>query len=388
MTAGIKVITVFGTRPEAIKMAPVVVELTRNSSVITHRLAVTAQHRELLDSVLDLFNLEPDLDLDIMQRGQSLQHITSATLDGLTTYLEAERPDLVLVHGDTTTTFAASLAAFYLRIPVAHVEAGLRTGNRFVPFPEEMNRRLTDELVTFFLAPTALAKRRLLEREIEEESIFVTGNTVVDALQDIAAREHSFSDKRIASFLESGSSDSFRILFTMHRRESWGVPMRAIFESLASYLEANPGIKVIYPVHPNPVVSEPANKILGGIEAVTLVDALDYLNFVHLMKGCDLIVSDSGGIQEEAPSLGKYTLILREATERPEVVDAGFAELCGNDPARLIPALDRAVSLAGKGEILPANLRNPIGDGQAAKRTVSFLLYKFGLADSTEAEFE
>ncbi len=383
----LKAVTVFGTRPEAIKIAPVLKEAERLGDLIDMRLAVTAQHRELLDSVLNIFDLTPDLDLDIMKRGQSLEHITTATLEGLTRYFETVSPDVVLVHGDTTTTFTAALAAFYLRIPVAHVEAGLRTGNRYVPYPEEMNRRLTDELANIFLAPTQLAKRRLIEREISADDVFVTGNTVVDALLDIAARQYDFEERSIKRFLADDDRSAFRILITMHRRESWGEPMRAIFTALAQYLDENPELKIIYPVHPNPIVVNAANEILGKCQNVTLIDSLNYISFVHLMKRCDLIVSDSGGIQEEAPSFGKYTLVMREATERPEVVDAGFAEIGCQKPDTLIQAMKRSIPMIQNGELPNKDKKNPVGDGKAAERTISFILYKMGFVDSHCVEF-
>jgi UDP-N-acetylglucosamine 2-epimerase (non-hydrolysing) len=379
----LKAIAVFGTRPEAIKMAPVLKEISSRPSEIEFRLAVTAQHRDLLDQVLDLFGLKPDLDLDIMVRGQTLSQITTAALEGLSEYFILERPGVVLVHGDTTTTFTAALAAFYCGIPVAHVEAGLRTGNRFMPYPEEMNRRLTDELASIFLAPTKLAKSRLLEREIPAGQICVTGNTVVDALHGISSRNFEFSGEKLNKF---ASSDAFKVLFTMHRRESWGDKMRHVFESLAAFLKSNGEILMLYPVHPNPAVSELAYQTLGSIPNVLLVPACDYASFVHLLKASDLIISDSGGIQEEAPSFGIYTLVMRDATERPEVVEAGFAELCGADGDRLVSAIKRVLPLVKDGK-LPLAGSNPIGDGLAAKRTVDFLLFKFGYNSSPPQEF-
>jgi UDP-N-acetylglucosamine 2-epimerase (non-hydrolysing) len=366
-------------------MAPVLIELAKRKEIERSLLAVTAQHRELLDQTLEIFNLQPDLDLDIMKRGQSLEYVTTAALEGLTRWFEIVKPDVVLVHGDTTTTFTAALAAFYLGIKVGHVEAGLRTGNRFLPYPEEMNRRLTDELASIFFAPTQLAKKRLLEREIPECDVFVTGNTVVDALLDIAARPHEFTNAAVAGFLKRDGC--FRILFTMHRRESWGEPMRAVLLALRKFVQAHPYVSVVFPVHPNPAVREPADEILSGLPSVFLTNALDYIDFVHLMKRCDLIVSDSGGIQEEAPSFGKYTLVMRVATERPEVVDAGFAEVGCHVPSALIAALERVVQLVRAGIVPPADKRNPVGDGRAAARTVDFLLYKFGLTDSPGREF-
>ena len=381
-----RVATVFGTRPEAIKMAPVLAELARRKEIEASFLAVTAQHRELLDQVLEIYGLHPDFDLDIMKRGQSLEHITTAALEGLTGWFDALKPDVVLVHGDTTTTFTAALAAFYLGIKVGHVEAGLRTGNRFLPYPEEMNRRLADELASIFFAPTPLARNRLLEREIPQCDIFVTGNTVVDALLDIAERPCEFKDARIVDFLSAGDA-RFRILFTMHRRESWGEPMRAVFQALRGFVETHPDVHIAYPVHPNPAVLEPAVEILGDNSRILLIDALGYVNFVHLMKRCDLVVSDSGGIQEEAPSFGKYTLVMREATERPEVVDAGFAEIGCHTPAALIAALERVVPLVRAGKVPEPGKRNPVGDGRAAIRVVDFLLFKYGLIDNPGGEF-
>ncbi len=379
----LKVAAVFGTRPEAIKMAPVICEMQSRIGEFDCKIAVTAQHRELLDQALDLFGLKPDLDLDIMVRGQSLSQITTSALEGLTEYFQSEKPDAVLVHGDTTTTFTAALAAFYAGIPACHVEAGLRTVDRFLPFPEEMNRRLTDELSSIFFAPTRLAKSRLRQREITESQICVTGNTVVDALLEISSRPSEFQDTRLKEYAESGS---FKILFTMHRRESWGKKMRGVFSAIAGFLERNPGILLLYPVHPNPAVTVPAHEILGGMPNAILTGACDYAAFAKLLFASNLVVSDSGGIQEEAPSLGKYTLVMRDATERPEVVDAGFAELCGTDGAKIVSAIEKAMSDIEDGKI-PPSAANPIGDGKAAKRTADFLLYKFGLSDVPPEEF-
>ncbi|MEP0813571.1 MAG: UDP-N-acetylglucosamine 2-epimerase (non-hydrolyzing) [bacterium] len=383
MAATVKIVSVFGTRPEAIKMAPVLLELARRKGVES-RLVVTAQHREMLDSVLSRFGLTPDLDLDIMKRGQSLEHITTAALEGLTRYFEAQKPDAILVHGDTTTTFTAALAGFYLGIPVGHIEAGLRTGNRFLPFPEEMNRRLADELCSIFLAPTNRARCNLEERGISPSDIFVTGNTVVDALAMLPDNEMQFENEAIAGFL---SRPDFKILFTMHRRESWGEPMRDVFAAICSYLYSNPEISLVYPVHPNPQVYDAANEILGSCPSVTLIPPLEYFDFLRLMRKCDLVLSDSGGVQEEAPSFGKYVIVMRDATERPEVVGAGFAEVCGTDPARISSALASAIPQIKSGLIPPKGKSNPIGDGKAAKRTVDFLLFKLCGSPFPEGEF-
>lgn len=381
------VVTVFGTRPEAIKMAPVLRALERRNDRVVSRVVVTAQHREMLDQALSLFGVRPALDLDIMKRGQSLAHITQTSLEGLTEYFKKTNPAAVLVHGDTTTTFTAALAAFYLGIPVGHIEAGLRTGDRFLPFPEEMNRRLTDELASIFFAPTRLAKARLREREIPDDAIFVTGNSVVDALQMLENNDE-VENAQVSDFLSGRPSDnSFTILFTMHRRESWGAPMEGVFAMFAEFLALDKRVKLIYPVHRNPQVKEPAERFLGGNPQVALVEPLDYFDFLRVMKRCDLVVSDSGGVQEEAPSFGKYVLVLREATERPEVVDAGFAEVCGVAPKRIASALSRVIPLVQQGKLPPKGVENPVGDGHAAERIVDFLFFKLGIGEKPENEF-
>lgn len=316
-----KVMVVFGTRPEAIKMAPVIQALRHKGSIVC-QVTVTAQHREMLDQVLKLFKIVPDFDLNLMKHGQTLTDITTRALCELREVFHRELPDLVLVHGDTTTTFVAALAAYYCQIPVGHVEAGLRTGNKYSPYPEELNRKLTGVLADLHFAPTEMAKRNLLLEGVDSEKVFVTGNTVIDALLATVKPEYSFLDPLIQTILKQGGAPRM-ILVTTHRRENLGEPMRQIYQALKSILELFPDTYIIFPVHKNPKVRKVVTEVLGSHPRVNLVEPLDYEPFVNLMARSHLILTDSGGIQEEAPSLGKPVLVVRDTTERPEAVVAG-----------------------------------------------------------------
>ena len=370
----LKVVAVFGTRPEAIKMAPLV-KLLEQDERINCRVVVTAQHREMLDQVLDLFAIEPAHDLDIMRPGQNLFNITGRALAGLGPVLAEERPDLVLVHGDTTTTFVAALAAYYLQLPVGHVEAGLRTGDRYSPFPEEMNRHLTGVLAELHFAPTGAAKSNLLREGVPQERIFVTGNTVIDALIGTVRPDFRFSLGSLAA-LDFGANRV--LLVTTHRRENLGEPMREIHQALAEIVAAYPDVEIIFPVHRNPAVRGVAEEVLGGLDRVHLIEPLDYEPFVNLMAKSYLVLTDSGGMQEEAPSLGKPVLVLRNTTERPEAVDAGTVKLVGTSREAVLSETRRLLDEPAHYRAM-ATAVNPYGDGQASARILAAIKYHFGL---------
>lgn len=368
-----KVLTVFGTRPEAIKMAPLVKQLEQ-AEHLEAKVCVTAQHREMLDQVLGLFEIKPDYDLDIMGKGQDLYDITSKILLGLREVLGEFKPDVVLVHGDTSTTFAASLAAYYEQIEVGHVEAGLRTGNIYSPWPEEMNRKLTGSIAQYHFAPTEKSKQNLLNEGISAERIFVTGNTVIDAL-------HWVTEKlEIDSSLRTEASKSFQfldetkklILVTGHRRESFGGGFERICEAIKQIAEKYPSSQIVYPVHLNPNVQEPVNRLLHGLDNVYLIEPQDYLPFVYLMSRAYLILTDSGGVQEEAPSLGKPVLVMRENTERPEAVEAGTVRLVGTDSHRIFKAVSALMQSSVSYQDMARSI-NPYGDGHACPRVISAL---------------
>ncbi|MEK6491242.1 UDP-N-acetylglucosamine 2-epimerase (non-hydrolyzing) [Klebsiella grimontii] len=368
-----KVLTVFGTRPEAIKMAPLVHALAKDPH-FEAKVCVTAQHREMLDQVLKLFSIVPEYDLNIMQPGQGLTEITCRILEGLKPVLESFKPDVVLVHGDTTTTMAASLAAFYQRIPVGHVEAGLRTGDLSSPWPEEGNRTLTGHLATYHFAPTETSRQNLLRENIADNRIAVTGNTVIDAL--FWVRDRVLSDEALRNeltqrypFLANGKK---MILVTGHRRESFGRGFEQICHALAEIAANNPDVQIVYPVHLNPNVSEPVKRILGHVENVMLIEPQDYLPFVWLMNRAWLILTDSGGIQEEAPSLGKPVLVMRDITERPEAVSAGTVCLVGTDSQRIVNEVTRLLQDESAYQAM-SRAHNPYGDGQACHRILSAL---------------
>ena len=372
-----KVLTIFGTRPEAIKLAPVVKALESHGDRFQSTVCVTAQHREMLDQVLRIFDLQPGFDLDIMKPGQGLCGVTSEVLLKLRDPFDQIRPDVVLVQGDTTTTFAASLAAYYQKIRVGHVEAGLRTHDKYRPFPEEMNRHLTTVIADYHFAPTEGAKRHLLREGVPEERIYVTGNTVVDALYWILSHQSApeYQRKMEAFFsktLGRSINSSRLILVTAHRRESFGIDFENICHALREIALRNPDVSIVYPVHLNPNVQEPVHRIMGGIERIHLIDPLEYELFVYLMNKSFLILTDSGGIQEEAPSLGKPVLVMREVTERPEAVEAGTAKLVGSQRERIISETQKLLEHPEEYQKM-ANVKNPFGDGKAAHRIVGIL---------------
>ena len=363
-----KVLTVFGTRPEAIKMAPLVQALSQDPA-FESRLCVTAQHREMLDQVLRLFKLEPDYDLNIMRPEQGLTEITCRILEGMKTVLLDFRPDIVLVHGDTTTTLAASLAAFYQQIPVGHVEAGLRTGDLASPWPEEGNRKLTGHLARLHFTPTTRSRQNLLQENLPDARIVVTGNTVIDALLWVRDRvlDDSNLNAQLAARYPFLDPDKKLVLVTGHRRESFGGGFERICSALAQIARQHPEAQIVYPVHLNPNVSEPVNRILSGIENIILIEPQEYLPFVWLMNRAWLILTDSGGIQEEAPSLGKPVLVMRDTTERPEAVDAGTVRLVGTDIARIVASVSELLSDDAAWQAM-SHAHNPYGDGKACGR--------------------
>jgi UDP-N-acetylglucosamine 2-epimerase (non-hydrolysing) len=371
-----KVAAIFGTRPEAIKMAPVIEALRRHAAEIETRVVVTAQHRSMLDQVLGVFRIVPDRDLDIMEPGHSLARITVRVIEGVEALIREESPDLVLVQGDTTSAFAAGLAAFYRRVAVGHVEAGLRTGDKYSPYPEEINRRLLDAFSDLCFAPTETARAALLAEGIADSRILVSGNTVIDALLDVAARRHRFAEAALRQ-LEPGGSQRI-LLVTTHRRESFGTGLESICHALGDLLRRWPDLRVVFPVHLNPSVRQAVFSILDGVERVLLTDPLDYLDFVHLMKSCHLILTDSGGVQEEAPSLGKPVLVAREVTERPEAVAAGAARLVGTGRQGIVEAASLLLGDAAEYARMSRAI-NPYGDGRAAPRIVDAIRHSFGL---------
>lgn len=380
----IKVMTVFGTRPEAIKMAPIVLELQKHPDTIVPVVAVTAQHREMLDQVLNLFHIKPDHDLNIMAAGQTLFDITTRAMMGLDKVLTEEKPDIVLVHGDTTTTFAGALAAYYHQTAVGHVEAGLRTHNKYSPFPEEMNRRLTGCIADLNFAPTSTSEANLLAENVPPESIFVTGNTVIDALHHTVRDDFDFQEE---SLKDVDFQNKRIILVTTHRRENLGEPMRHVYKALKQLTEEFDDVEVVFPVHKNPKVREVVNEELGGLAEVHLIDPLDYEPFANLMHRAHLILTDSGGVQEEAPALGKPVLVLRDTTERPEAVDAGTVKLIGTDRERVYEEAKKLLTDKAEYSRMAESV-NPYGDGKAAARIIQAILYHYGLADGRPDVFE
>lgn len=372
-----KVMVVFGTRPEAIKMAPLVKGLQARAGDIETVVCVTAQHREMLDQVLKLFDIVPEHDLNIMKPGQDLFDITSNILLGLRGVLQLEKPDLVLVHGDTTTTLAATLAAYYARTPVAHVEAGLRTGNKLAPFPEEINRKLTGAVADLHFAPTETSRQNLLAEGIADATILVTGNTVIDALLAVVDKLKTDAElqRDLAARFDFLNAGKRLILVTGHRRENFGEGFQNICEALADVAQTHAEVEVLYPVHLNPNVRQPVNAILAarGLSNVHLIDPVDYLPFVYLMDRSYLIITDSGGVQEEAPSLGKPVLVMRDTTERPEAVDAGTVRLVGTSREAIVRETSRLLEDRVEYERMSRS-HNPYGDGRAVQRIVEALL--------------
>ncbi len=368
-----KVLSIFGTRPEAIKMAPVVKELNRHRGQFTSVVCVTAQHRQMLDQVLPLFDIAPDYDLNIMQEDQTLAQVTANALTRLDLVLQSEKPGWVLTQGDTTTAMAGALAAFYHRIPVGHVEAGLRTWDKYQPFPEEINRKIADAVCDLHFAPTGTARENLLREGVNDASIVVTGNTVIDALLDVAGRDYDWNEGELAAV----PSDKRLILVTAHRRENFGEPLRQICAAIREIVASYRDVHVVYPVHLNPNVRGAVYEQLAGVAGITLLDPLEYLPLVHLMKASCLVLTDSGGLQEEAPSLGKPVLVLREVTERPEGVAAGTVKIAGTDRRRIIAETARLLEDRAEYERMSRAI-NPYGDGHASERIIASLKSRSG----------
>lgn len=364
----IKVMSIFGTRPEAIKMAPLVKELESRKE-IESIVCVTAQHRQMLDQVLQTFNIKPDYDLNIMKQGQTLSEVTSRALLGLEKIFKEEKPDIVLVHGDTTTTFAGALAAFYNQIAIGHVEAGLRTYDKYSPFPEEMNRQMVDCMTDMYFAPTELSKENLLKQNIDESKIYVTGNTAIDAMKTTVSKEYK-------NDIFNWIGNDRMILLTAHRRENLGDPMRNIFRAIRRIVDEIDDVKVVYPIHMNPKVREVANEIFEGCDKVRLIEPLEVFDFHNFQNKSYIIMSDSGGIQEEAPSLGKPVLVLRDTTERPEGIEAGTLKLVGTNENVIY---DEAIKLLTNKEEYDkmSKASNPYGDGHTSERIADAIIKKF-----------
>ena len=377
----IKVMTVFGTRPEAIKMAPLVLELQKQSQRFEAITTVSAQHREMLDQVLDIFHIKPDYDLNIMHARQTLTDITSNVLINLDKILKEAKPDIVLVHGDTTTTFSASVAAFYNQIPIGHVEAGLRTWEKYSPYPEEMNRQMTDAMTDLYFAPTNQSKANLLKENHKEDNIYITGNTAIDALKQTVDKEYHHD------ILDKVSPDNKLILLTMHRRENQGEPMRRVFKVIREVVESREDVEVIYPVHLSPAVQEAAKEILGNTERIHLISPLDVVDFHNLAARSYFIMTDSGGVQEEAPSLGKPVLVLRDTTERPEGVEVGTLKLVGTESEKVKKEMEELLDNDAEYQRM-AQAKNPYGDGKASERILDAIAYYFGVTDKKPIEFE
>jgi len=378
-----KIMLVFGTRPEAIKIAPIISQMKKHSDIFEITVVVTGQHREMLDQVLKTFRIRPDYDLMVMEHDQSLSGIVERCVQGVEEAIIRERPDMVLVQGDTSTTFASSMAAFYQHVPLAHVEAGLRTGKKYYPFPEEINRRLTGAIADIHFAPTDTAVKNLIAEGVNSGSIYLTGNTVIDSLFSVAKKEFNLKKAGI----EIRDKHKKLILVTVHRRESFGVPLRNICEAIKEIAHKHRDIAtVILPVHKNPMVSGTVNEVLSKESNVQLIEPLDYEPFVHLMKMTYLILTDSGGIQEEAPSLGKPVLVLREETERPEAVMANTVKVVGTNPVNIITEIEKLLTDKEEYEKMSKAI-NPYGDGKAAERILGALLHYFGLIDKRPEDF-
>lgn len=365
----IKVMSIFGTRPEAIKMAPIIKEMEYHKNEIESIICVTAQHREMLDSVLETFHIKPKYDLNIMKKGQSLDSVTRTILGGLNTILEKEKPDIILVHGDTTTTFASALSAFYHKIPVGHVEAGLRTHNLYSPYPEEANRQMVGNIAELHFTPTMQSLKNLLQENKDPEKIYVTGNTAIDALRTTVKKEYDSEVLRWAG-------NNRILLLTAHRRENWGEPLRRIFTAVNKITEKYPDIRVIYPCHMNPSVRKAADELFGKNRHVRVIEPLDVMEFHNLIKKSYLVVTDSGGIQEEGPSLGKPVLVVRETTERPEGVEAGTLKLVGTSVENIVRQVSRLLDDRDEYERM-STAKNPYGDGHASERIVDAIIKYF-----------
>ncbi|SES11150.1 UDP-N-acetylglucosamine 2-epimerase (non-hydrolysing) [Gracilibacillus ureilyticus] len=379
MSEPIKVMTIFGTRPEAIKMAPLVLELKKRPEQFEAIVTVTAQHREMLDQVLSIFDITPDYDLNIMKARQTLAQITTRALEGLDKVMQETKPDIVLVHGDTTTTFAASLAAYYNQIAVGHVEAGLRTWNKYSPYPEEMNRQLTGVMADLHFAPTTKSSQNLINENKKEETIFITGNTAIDALSTTVntSYTHPVLDK---------VGDKRLVLMTAHRRENLGQNMQQMFRAIKRLVDKHQDIHVVYPVHLNPAVQETANEILGNDQRISLIEPLAVVDFHNFASQAHLILTDSGGVQEEAPSLGVPVLVLRDTTERPEGIEAGTLKLAGTDEDNIFQLADELLSDEEAHREM-ARASNPYGDGKASERIADAIRYFFNKTNEKPSSF-
>jgi len=379
----IKIAMIFGTRPETIKMFPIISQIKKYPHLIDYRIIVSGQHREMLDQMLEIFQINPDYDLNIMEQGQSLSNITNNSLLGIEKILKKEKPSMVLVQGDTTTTFAGALAAFYQKIRIGHVEAGLRTHNKYYPFPEEVNRHITSVLADLNFAPTRQSCENLLSEGVKREDIFISGNTVIDSLflmikENYIFREPLLKDKKIL--------EKKIILVTMHRRENWGEPLRETCRAINKIMNEHSNASVIFPLHKNPEISRNVKEILQNRKNILLLDTLDYDDMINLMSKSYIILTDSGGIQEEAPSLGKPVLVLRNETERPEAVKAGVVKLIGTDEERICSEVDSLLNSREKYMEMSKSI-NPYGDGKASERIVKKILYNFNLIDHSPDEF-
>lgn len=378
----IKVLSIFGTRPEAIKMAPIIKEMEKCQH-IEQKVLVTAQHRQMLDQVLNIFNIKPDYDLNIMTQNQTLTGITINALKGLENMLDEAKPDIILVHGDTTTTFVGSLAAFYKKIKIGHVEAGLRTYNKYEPFPEEMNRKLTGAMADLHFAPTNLSKQNLLKENIKEDDIFVTGNTSVDCVKTTVDKDYVFS----CDILNKIDYENKKVItMTAHRRENLGKPLQNICEAVLQIVNENENVEVVYAVHFNPLVREVANKILGNHSRIHLIDPIDMTDMHNLIDRSYMVMTDSGGLQEEVPSLKKPVLVLRNVTERPEGVTAGVLKLAGTEKQNIVSFATELLNNENTYKSM-VNAKNPFGDGNASKRIVDAILYHFGKIDQKPKNF-
>jgi len=366
-----KVLIIFGTRPEAIKMAPLVQEFKKNKKFKT-KVCVTAQHREMLDQVLDFFSIVPDFDMDLMKPGQNLYNLTATIITELRPILEKYKPDFVFVHGDTTTTMASSIAGFYSGAKICHVEAGLRTFNKWAPFPEEINRCITGRVADYHFAPTEIASQNLINETVKKENICVTGNTVIDALESSVKRLDSYRNQEIIDLENMIKAQKKLILVTGHRRENHGDGFIRICNALKKIANENKDVQIIYPVHLNPKVLKPVHEILDGVSNIDLIAPLSYPSFVWLMNKSYLIITDSGGVQEEAPSLGKPVLVMRETTERPEAVDAGTVILVGTDQQKIVNETNTLLNDTKKYHVM-SKLHNPYGDGKASRRIVKYI---------------
>jgi UDP-N-acetylglucosamine 2-epimerase (non-hydrolysing) len=375
---------IFGTRPETIKMFPIISEIKKYPHLIDFKIVVTGQHREMLDQMLEIFKIIPDYDLDIMEQVQSLSQITKNSLIGMERILKKERPNMVLVQGDTTTTFAGALAAFYQKIKIGHIEAGLRTNNKYYPFPEEINRHLTSVLADLHFAPTAQSCKNLLSEGVKREDIFICGNTVIDSLFLMIKKNHIFTEPLLR---DKKIFEKKIILVTVHRRENWGEPLKKICQALIKLLDEHSDLFVIIPLHKNPEIRKTVNHILKDRRDILLLDTLDYGDMINLMSKIYIILTDSGGIQEEAPSLGKPIFVLRDETERPEAVEAGVVKLIGTNKERIVSEVN--IILTNKDKYMEMAKRiNPYGDGKASKRIIKKILCYFNLIDQFPDEFK